>query len=484
MVMKKIVLFILLFLTIGLFCQSDETNTLVDSTKVDSTSMFDPELIHQYICKQTYIPDYLDSSYFIFQEGFHLHFPFQNHFLLERDQFVTVSSILQPSTLLQLYAPFYYQNSQWQKICLSKSDYNLPVPLSKSFLAMGDEDMNHAFFSFRKGSVFGYKPLTVNLQFITYDGKWFQQNEKVQSYHIEAVYSSPMGEFRFLSTVVENAEVNLPRQIDLSAYDITLMNDNRFFDFGYRYEEFTFGNVVSTSHQLFVKKDLKYNTNTITGRVNYLTENKDFFYRLNTISNWETYNWHNNIDWHYSNDYQINSIANVTGYHDLKIRLGYQAKEDTLYFPSLSLAFGGKIIENLSSEIAYEKLNYQKKEFTSAHLKNKMRFDIASLFLVYIGKIQWIEENDFLPDWLIQQKVEIGYQLQHDNEIKIGCNMFYSDTFNDQKIEVLNAYLNIQISKLFQLKIMGVQLVKSNSSDLIPFADTHFTAGLKWIFKN
>jgi hypothetical protein len=443
--------------------------------------------LHQEITNISYIPDYLNAPVYLFSQNFHLSVLFSEPFWLEKNDFLLTS--LHAEDYFQLYAPFYTRSFSDFMCKMHSSTYHEQVSLSKTYLSLGAANMNHAFVSFRKGNI--WQNVTAEFAFLTHEGIWHGENDTAKIYHSNAFYPSKWGNWRFSATVIEEAK--LANDEKIKGYDADLIWQNRFFHVGYRFEFLNRETKISEK-QIFLQKDTMIKNHYFLAKIVYTdNQKKSFYYQAQTKSLLSIAEIQNDAVWRNKHEYSwqtkwIWERWNNLEFHTLQKK--YLTEQNKLFYPTFSIGLTGYLNKYISQKIAFERIFYQGYKSNALNILNQFELPFSAWQFRFENQVRVVtDKNTELPAWLLKQSCSLTFYLQHNNQIQLGLSHFNSGEFRHQQMEknslnVVNAYLLIQISKLFEIQFSGINLLSQSYEPYNPYENAHLTVGLKWIFIN
>ncbi len=530
--MKYFLLFCLISINIFLFAQDafesrDSLHILQDEklifsdnlqkiTEEDSSKYNIAELhtsLNKYFknieTKKTFIPPMIHN------ENFHFQAPFKLPYHFSKNGFTVIPHKI---SNLQIYQNYSFAHKVTQKgdiIFFEKDNYDLPIPLTNSFLGLGANNMNHAGIDFRKGDIWGQENLNLQFSFLGQDGKWLGIDENSKIFDLHLHYSSKFGTFHFFNSTIDQrisssklynspelAEVNNLREY---VFDNAVLWENDILNLGWRYEKSEIDSCERKLAEFLIKKELFFNNHNFVGSFEYFTTSDSNFYYLNFAhsSNYHFLELTNNSYFRDKSNYLIfsklsgNIFSNFclhSGFTELKNRSFYQKywSEGVSYksnFCDIEMQIG--INENFHF---WEFKNRNKIQL------NSIEINLANYFLMDENGVKTLQYANHisLPKYQTKTSLEFIYFLHHNNSIKFVLEHNYlskhkfTQNMSDETIEgnssQLDAQLELQITKQFTIGLAMMNLTNTSYLFSYPTAknnlETHFNLYVNWIFLN
>ena len=126
---------------------------LLELTMIDSTNNYRKKLKTEMDSFISEIDFSVPISYF-YNENFHIKTAIEPDITIIKNGFTLLGSGLKNSVLLQTHLPFYKAKAKRDLIFLDNSNYSLVVPITVTYLGLGDQEMNRGFISYKKGNIF------------------------------------------------------------------------------------------------------------------------------------------------------------------------------------------------------------------------------------------------------------------------------------------------------------------------------------------
>ena len=167
----------------------------------------------------------IDFSNLIFRENFHLFSPNAN-FYFNKNGFSIIPFKTQNIQILQDFSPHYQVDISGNFIKFSKSNYAHNIPVTKTFLGLGDEEMNHAFVKFLKGNVFSLENSGIEVSYLAQSGMWFDKDETSKNLDLHLFYHFNLGDLHFYNSTFNQ---NIP---NVKLLENTITNTIKLNDVG------------------------------------------------------------------------------------------------------------------------------------------------------------------------------------------------------------------------------------------------------------
>jgi len=276
---------------------------------------------------------------------------------------------------------------------------------------------------------------------------------------------------------------------------------------GYRSETAKIDSITRGLSEYWFNKDLVHKTHTVNLTYEYFnnsTENDNFnVFSIKQRSDISLFTLGNRISYQEKNEYFASSSlkANLFPFFQLQ---GYFEKQDvdaTAYLWQNERLGAGFILDlpRLGVNFLVGKDKIEEEEIPFAEARTSTDYDIG---ILNIGVHNWslYRNTDirFLPSLQSQSSLVFQLDMKHDNYIKLGLShIFLSEhayLFQNSGSEVfstfnhLDAWLAIQVTKQFQIKLDAVNLTNELSLFGWPasegLAGRHFNFNVQWIFIN
>ncbi|MCD4818969.1 MAG: hypothetical protein K8S23_09785 [Candidatus Cloacimonetes bacterium] len=470
--------------------------TIIDSTEIKID--LKKEVLEKNIKNSNSFRNFNDIDLFLYSENYHLFSPLNYNIWLEKNDFTLTNKKDDNLFYLRSYLPFNFYSYNQQFMKLYRDIYDSPIAFTNTFLGIGDEEMNVAYVSFNKGNVFNLRDLSLSFEFFTQSGFWFSTDEKTQNFQIRLNYEKWWGKLLFSTSSIEqnitditNTIIeNTAKDFNEKGSDIAIIFQNKFADIGYRKEKIKIAENETDLQQIFITQNFEFFSNIFTPKYEYIStqENDEHLFSLSqqlqtAKTEFSNYLKFKNYDEFYvSTDYFFLSSQ----------KLGFEAffnqidDNEIVYKES---GIGLKIDKNiLNSKLSFGKINSAEKKYyldLSLKLEQNYRNWLISLdsWTLFVHN-----SDDVLPKWSTKNFIEIGYDMQHNNLIKIGLSHYITDFYEyysnvDEHINIINSHLSIGITEYFEIRL-NVNNLLNNNNELSPVKFRHFVVNLKWIFVN
>ncbi len=520
--MKK--LWIIILLTLSLFMTAEEKiakteNDLENSEEVQADSLGKTNLELQRDVEK-YLQEKKQTPFFPFllkKENFHLKSLslLSAHFV--KNGFSIFPFQIETTHFLQNFFPFYDIRNRGNLIFFRKDHYRLPVSVTQANLGLGDVNMNHAFVEFEKGNVLGLEGLHLEFGYLGQQGNWLGVNEKSANSDHHIFYDWKEFCFHYFGAQIDQKTAinNLmntnhfpDEEIPEKFFDHNLLLENPYLDLGFRYEETEIDTIKQITRSFLMKKEFIWNNLDLQlgfEHFHYPKQKNDFqIYRINQTFKRSIFGIESDVlykdnsynNYYFRSDIEIGkdftffskyqkfknewSDQNFLGYgisfqdslRNIELQLGNCIDEFQKYF--------GKITNN--SFFLFDHFYLR--------LQNILIYDDDEI--TYTAR----ENVTSSPSWQLQNKFEIIFPLNYDNQIILGFDQFYISVFDyrlDKQLfrsssSYLDGYLAIQITKRFRIQLDAQNLTAEEYLFNYPvsyqFPETHFNFFIEWQFVN
>jgi len=479
--------------------QNFETSILTDSLAVQDSSEVKIDLkmavLEENINNNNLFRDFKDIDFFIYSENYHLFCPLETNFWIEKDNFSLINKSMDNLYYFRSYLPFYLYSYNHQLFSLFRNNYDSPIAFTSSFLGIGDEEMNIAYVSFNKGNILNLTDLSLSFDFFTQSGYWFSSDEKAKNFQLRLNYEKSWGRFLFSGSSIDQNIIDINQKILLNeensfkkkGSDIELIFYNRFADIGYRTEKKEFDDNESRLKQFYISRSFNLYSHQITPKYEYIDLDDSFEKCISLIHKW---------------DGEVNVLSNQYKYIDAKkyylsskimlSKIGFEAffneigKNEIVHKESgLGLSFRQN---DLKSKITFGEISsLEKKYYWDFSLKYKISLN-RWLFSLDSWAIFLSDHQDILPKWLTRNFIEIGFDMHHNNYIKLGLSHHFAGYYEyyqnvHNRIDLLNSFIAFEITEYFEIRL-NVQNLLNKENKFIPIKNRHLVLNLKWIFIN
>ncbi len=474
---------------------------ITDSTGIDTAQL--KKDVRETILQKKRARKKLNLPFLDYREYFHIKSPFEEQLLFRKNNFTFIPFKISSIHEFQNYAPYYQIQYLTDQIIFEQKDYELPVSLTDSYLALGDHDMNHVFASFQKGKILNIENLNLKFDVLSFDGLWLNENERAKNIDLHLFYRFDRGKLHFYHTMIDQ-EISSQK---LSAYEeeISVINEfsadysflweNPLVDVGYSYNKRRIKSENQKQSQFLLKKSLQSKTHSVTGYFEYFlqTEPADStFFTGSLFQNSEIFDFKFSNSVYYQNEdnFLFSSKIKRNFYKSFGL-IGKYSKKKLDFFlekTGIGLTINPFFMEN-EIIIGEQRFNEVKKFF--AEITNYMDLNFSD-FTLNIKKWTMFREFDKnlqnYPDLQSKTYFEFIYHLKYNNALKFGFSHFYCADFSAEEIIErsfnIDAYFAIQVTDQFEFKLDAINLtnVKDLFGNTIP--GTHLNIGVNWIFVN
>ena len=498
-----------------------DTITVIDSGNVEIDSTFTQEIIEEepadtfyidiqklkeqvnsQISKRKEIEKYEALPYFIYNENFHLKSLFEPDIQLRKNGYLILPFLTSKLHLLQNYSPLFRSDFSQNQFSFYQNDFNLPVAITNAILGLGDPDMNHASVCFQKGDIFNIRKLNVKLDYFGQDGYWYSIYEKSSNFNMHLFYEHQLGKFHYYHTSIDQ-EIPSDKLLQHSttsdvilekSYDNALLWENKIVNAGIQLENYKVDKTKRKQTHLLLNKTLFFPQHNVQAAFEYFIQSKPKEKNLSIFS--------------LKNSSEILSI-------NIGNTFIYQDDDNFL----ISSEFNRKIFKIFNLIGKYSKIKYdifsEKKglglELTPNHQKyniivGEMRnAEVKSIFLETNNNLifksnqfqaqlfNWtfyLAENDSYPKWQTKTFLNLIYNLEYSNAMKLGFSYFYNSDFQDvsntgiKESSNLDAYFAIKITNRFEIKVDAINILNSEEMFGAEIPQRHYNFGVNWIFVN
>jgi len=477
------------------------TEEIVDSSKIDTAQL--KENVKNIILEDKQSKKKLILPFLNYQEYFHIKSPFEKQILFRKNDFSAIPFKVSTIHEFQNYAPYYQIHHLQDQILFYQKDYDLPVSLTNSYLALGDYDMNHAFVSFQKGKILNIENLNLKFDILTFDGLWLSEYEKSKNIDLHLFYTLNWGKLHFYHSAIDQ-EISNSKLTDFEeeisvvneySADFSILLENPFIDVGYLYDNRKIQSEKRKQSQFLLKKSLEYKTHSLTGYFEYFLQTEPYdttFLIGNLFHNSEIFDFKigNSIYYQNEDNFLFSSEVSRKFYRYFGLIGKYSKKKLDIFLEKKGLGFtiNPFFMENV---IIFGEQRFSEIKKLFAEVTNFFELNFSD-FTLNIKKWTLFQEDDEIlqnyPELQSKTFIEFIYNLKHNNALKLGISHFYcSDFLSEEIIESssnIDAYFGIQITDRFEIKLDAINL--TNSKEL--FGNTipgiHFNIGVNWIFVN
>lgn len=186
----------------------------------------------------------------------------------------------------------------------------------------------------------------------------------------------------------------------------------------------------------------------------------------------------------------VEPVKSVTGERDFflaKFDLGFGQREYRQYGLTYH-SYGGFLPEEQTSPEDQKQLSL-KTPYVMSEITLEKRYGVTDWLLA--GWLQASLRNglDYFPRWYGKANLECRYNLLHNNTITAGLiynytSDFYTPYFKAEATGILDGYIRISITRLFDIQADAKNLLGSDSVYGHPIAGIHWNVGIRWYFFN
>jgi len=470
-------------------------------------------------------------------ENFHYYAFSDPYFILQKNGFSLLPHNLKNFHLLQNFQALMLTRFNNGKLEFFQENYQLKIPLTESFLALGDNNMNHAGVWLAKGDVLGARGINLEASYLGQEGDWLGINETSRNFNLHIFKKFILGEVHLNTTLLDQkiSTAKLLVNYDLEDESVkekfsdgSLRFLNKYLNLGLRYEDWKLDNDRRKTISALFNKKLSHLSHSLELTYEPLRQTKNTkidhcnIYSLDHLSDFSGFNWHNSARFKNKTDFFLHSklLIHLSDPLTLKIvfeqnkfntpvgtgtlnkqGIGFKSTDNSIN----SVLFFGNL--NLESLILSETDNYDfVTNYDFLELVNLINSEMGRYhFLVknYIQhNLQYPNSQDYpvIPEWQARSTFEFSIDLKNDNAVILGTDhLFYSslnDPLGNTKINsgsYFNGYFSLQISKLFQIKI---DFINITDEQLFPYLNDlyqisknynysrHINFSVNWIFVN
>jgi len=556
--LKNIVLCIMILIAVDLVSQDTELPAIqevidsvltadIDSLEVEGLSsevveetVSIEELEHKllnFITERKNSRKYLNLPFLHHSENFHYSALFDPIIIFQKIGFSLIPYKVKNYHVFQNFQSLLLTDQEKGTISFYQENYDLPIPLTESFLALGDNNMNHAGIWFAKGDIFSIKDLQLETSYLGQEGDWLGVNETSRNFNLHVLKKYSFGVIHFNSTIIDQeiSALKLTEDpVDDSAAekfsDASVRFNTRFLNLGFRYEKWELNKNFRKTGSLLLNKDLSYRNHRLDLKYEYFrqsyehdSEQKNLF-SVDHNSRFLFINFTNNARYEDNDNYFIYSDLSCKLLAPLAVKLVVEQIDssgpENIFFKSKKGIGFTIITKNINSELVAGKMQRDMENDNSSkngsinikynylEFKNIMDFKIGKFgffiknYLHYNNDYSPSEqfEISLIPKWQTKNTFEFSIDLNHGNAISIGLDhLFYSDlrdhtsNYNVLSSSFINCFFSIKISELFNIKADFINVTDEKSfpysldhssiSNIFDY-NTHINFGVNWIFIN
>jgi len=501
-----------------------DEDTLVDSLLADEDTLVDSldiveiyENLQKHLIEKKKMQEDFKLPMIVEKENFHYKTPFEPNLYFSKNGFTYLPFLVSNIHVIQNFALL--NNAVYDQgfIDFSLSDYSLPVAATEAFLGLGDINMNHAVVSYKKGNILGIHDLNIEFGYAGMDGKWLGKREKSRFYNGQLFYNSNFGKFHFYYSSIDqeissNKLANPPELFVLKTLheknsEMAFRWENPYLDIGYRTETAEVDTLVRELSAILLAKDLQYKSHHIHLSYEYFSNTSDDenfdVVNLDQNSTISFFELGNRLFYRNSENYFGSSdlIVNLFSQFKPQAYLEKQSKDVYTHLWHNERIAGGFLLDLSNFDINVLAGNDKIRNENMNFIEAKSNYD-HKIGLMNIVLQNWTlfrsTENIYLPDLQTQTSLEFQLDLDHGNFIKLGLSNIYLseygyihdmiDSITFERFSHLDAWLSIQITKQFQIKLDAVNLTNAYTLFGYPTSENldsrHFNFNVQWIFIN
>lgn len=470
-------------------------------------------------------------------ENFHYYTFSDPYFNFRKNGFSLLPHNLKNFHVLQNFQALMLTRFNNGKLEFFQENYELKIPLTESFLALGDNNMNHAGVWFAKGDVFAAQGINLEASYLGQEGDWLGINETSRNFNLHVFKKFFGGQIHLNTTLLDQKISTAKLLINNDPEDKALAEKfsdgslrfyNKFLNLGLRFEKWELDNESRETTSALLNKKLTYLSHSLelTYEILRQSQKADFdqinLYSLDHISAFSGFSFYNSARFESKTDIFLHSELLIGLSEPLALKMVYeQIKFNTLAETGTlhKQGIGFKSADNRINSVFFAGNLDQESIIISETDNNNFIINYDFLELVNfinleMGRYNFLvknyihhnlqysnsQDNSVIPKWQARSTLEFSIDLKNDNAVIFGTDhIFYSslnDHLNNKKINsssYFNGYLSLQISNLFQIKIDFINLTNekffpylndlSNISDLYDYS-RHINFSVNWIFVN
>ena len=469
---------------------------LLELTMIDSTNNYRKRLKTEMDSFISEIDFSVPISYF-YNENFHIKTAIEPDITIIKNGFTLLGSGLKNSVLLQTHLPFYKAKAKRDLIFLDNSNYNLVVPITVTYLGLGDQEMNRGFISYKKGNLFNITDFNIETSYLGHAGNWFNVNEKSSNFDIHLFYAKSFGELHFYSTKINQNFSSLRSTISTSdticddnLFENSVIFKNKFIDLGYKRSQAEVDTIRYNFEQYYLSKTITSEKNFFQASLEHFTGDYDFSsIRLLHHSEFALFRISNNGFYRTNAKHYLTSEI-TAGLKHLFISGEYinsnNKNKYKKYIGKIGTNFDLiKVGLNLGKQIQYLD------EWCFSELSTSITIPTHFTDYMIENKTAYlIDAPDKYPNIKSNTKAQMHFDLDHQNFIDIGLSHIYCGNYkkaaNTYNASNFDLFLKVQITPYFELYANIVNLFDNNDmfEQMNSVPGRHLNYGVKWIFVN
>ncbi len=509
----------------------------VDESVIVDTSMTIAELkeiVEENLgeMREHYLNRFRDTREVYAQENLHLYAPYQSTVYYTRNGFIQSELPISGAHALQLMKTIYPVGGVDNFYRFQVSEYRCPVALAEAQLGTGDNLMNHAYVNFRKGQFLGLDPVDINLKYMAYEGKMFEESEHTGDFLTHLTWHTSLGDIRFDNDIFNHdisskklEKVYQPQREEMvneRLWDHSIFWDNPWLDVGYKYQRKVYRIDNNPEDQIDDTSGyyvLHAGDSLFFQRFDITAQSRDFEH-----DSWmaehhlDIYRFHTQAMFLREDGYDPLKSFRIALGDTLSVFAGYRVERDRqeygnrFYEFTESGWFGGIGFKKRFSRLHFDLdwrftqsefknigvaeylTNYNEKtpDVPGVDLFTRIQADISRLTILLSSKIKYRDTDEVveLPALKSSTELEFAYDVHHNNALKLGFRHLYTTDYTNWLGEeipmtrMLDGWFGIQITKKFQINLEAYNLTgEENLFDNLA-RDTHYNFTLYWQFVN
>ncbi|MFO7896660.1 MAG: hypothetical protein R6U84_06995 [Candidatus Cloacimonadales bacterium] len=434
---------------------------------------------------------------FYYREDFHLKSAYEEEHYFTLNNFTLLDTMRSNTLLLQTYLPFYKQQNSGKLINFANSGYDLVVPYTATYLGLGDEEMNHGYFSFKKGEIFGLKNLKLETSYLGYAGNWLGSNEKASNLDFHLAWDSAFGKWQYNFTNI-NQDISASRSDFISAEpeieDLStahaLSFQNAWLDLGYRQTKSSLDSLETEYSQIYISKKFASRQHNLQLTYEKFFDHYDLQnWRWQQQSNLAGFSWQNSGFWRDNQQYHYFSHLSYQ-LADFQVGAEFSEAESTIHFRDLlgNLAYKAKnfslILKSGERQVAADK-------WQISRLKTQLTLPWRNCSLILATHWEYQPDAPLqIPENQLISELALALNLQYENHLQLGFLHTYSSEYQPAGLiasaDNLDFYLKVEITRYFEMygKVVNVLDNHSMYDQLETVPARHLNYGVKWLFVN
>ena len=454
------------------------------------------------------------SDNLIYSENFHLNALVDPNIYYKLDAFNLRPFKGTNYNIYQNLSPHYKTSEDLDQIRFGSHYYNLKPALTTADLALGDNDMNHAWVRFEKGDILNLNNLHFNFSYLGHEGNWMGEPESGYSYRAQFFYTYKENiidvnlisiDQDYSSRRFGNYTTSLSTTNE-EIFSPSVMWYNRICNIGYRHEQWKVDDEERVENQIIANKGLSYNKLTADITLEYFQsdalDNKDNFSSSLNLDYQHKYFLIQCVGYLQDSDHYYGEIEGSYLFADIiEPFSSYSTTRDI--DEDNELKFGLRY-KNPSGwiELSYVKPDtaytdyWLESSINMHHQINRFEIRLRSWLKYYPDdEYQKIDNYQLLPQIQTKNSLEITCLLNYGNHISCGVEQLYHSEIEQQNgnsilqynSSMIDLFVAIGITSQFEIRadvknLTGAEYLFNNQDILLP--NTHFNARLIWYFIN